>query len=94
MKNTIIIEQRKSDNDHLSYRWQRDISIALTQLDELIEKSEYISECDVVSHKKMDHFWFFKIVVITGNDICTYRLNVGHDKYNDYISIYEINNYK
>lgn len=91
------IKNTNSDTKHLTHNEHLDTSLALTQVEELIEASELIGEKEVNLEKTTrspnSYFWYFKVSVEFNNASHDYTLNIGKSKSDGHISLYEINNY-
>ena len=88
------IKERGDDIRELVGKEHLDTSQALTQLDELLEASEFIGEQDTPTHKKNNHFWYFKTIVEIDNKRYEYTLNIGRNKHDGNIALYDLTNYK
>ncbi len=97
VNNHFEIKTTISDTDHLTHNEHLDTSIALTQVEELIETSEYIGEKIVDLNKKSKrknrYFWYFRTTVEIDGQIYDYILNIGQSKTDGHISLYDITNY-
>ena len=93
---TLIINQTKDDMNHLTHWGFKDTMSALTQLEELIEASEYVGEEKNVKKKshKNDYFWHFKVNFMMDGSIYSYYLDFGKNKYDGNVALYAITNCK
>lgn len=89
-------KESSSDIKHLIHRGQLDTTIALTQLDELVEVSKYIGESINTKDKngRNDYFYYFKTTVEMDNNTYDYTLVFGKNRSSGNIGLYDINNYK
>ena len=94
----ILIKNTKTDTKHLLRNEHLDTSIALTQVVELIEKSDYISETAVDIKEKPaspnNYYWFFKVTICYEGKKFEYKLNIGRNKTDSHCSLYDITNNK
>lgn len=78
-------------NEHL------DTTLALTLVEELLNASTYMGEkpVDVKKEPKSpnDYYWYLKVVVEIDNNEYEYVLNIGRNKTDKHLSLYDINNY-
>ena len=97
LKEQFCITNTKRDTIHLAHNEHLDTSIALTQVDDLIQNSFYFSEQNVDLIKKPnspnDYYWYFKSDVEIDGTFHSYVLNIGRNKTDKHICLYAITNY-
>ena len=89
----LAIKERGADIRKIVGKVHTDTYEALTQLDKLLEASEYIGESIAPNHKKNNYFWYFKVPVIIDKKRYEYVLNIGRNKFDGNIAIYDLTNY-
>lgn len=93
----LLLNCTRTDVKHLTHNEHLDTTLALTLVEELLNASTYLGEkpVDVKKEPKSpnDYYWYLKVVVEIDNNEYEYVLNIGRNKTDKHLSLYDINNY-